>query len=357
MVENRKKLSSVILLNVIFCLFVVFVHISSNPINVLDKQSILYTLVFIPWKIAGVACYAFIFLSAFKLFYSHKDSFDYKKIYLSRLLKILLPYIVFTLIYYFYFLSRNYYSFDFLDLLKYIFDGTLVAPFYYIIILVQFYLLLPVWKIIIKKTNPIITIVVSLIVTIIFSLYLPNILSSIFNNYSFPYNDRLLTSYLFYWIIGCYAGYYYEYFCEIIEKRKISIIAIFSISTLLHLILSYFTYTQEIYFPYSPFILHLFIIFSILASFVIVKKYTDNKEKFGAIISILNESTYYIFLIHCLIISIIDEILTNINLTNVYITYPIRLIIVFSTSILLCCGYSILKNIIKSKIANKNQNK
>jgi fucose 4-O-acetylase-like acetyltransferase len=152
--KNGKRKDELSYLNILFCLLVIFVHVSSNPITTLSKSSWQYAVVFFPWRLSAFVVQGFLFLSGLKLFLNHPNGFNYKSLYSSRLKSILIPYIIWNVIYYIYFVRKCYFGFDLKDLLVYMCNGTLVSPFYFVVILFQFYILAPLWRRMVDSGTP-----------------------------------------------------------------------------------------------------------------------------------------------------------------------------------------------------------
>ena len=63
-----KRKNELSLLNIIFCLLVIFIHIASAPIAGLSKGSWQYGVFFVPWRLSSFVVQGFIFLSGLKMF-------------------------------------------------------------------------------------------------------------------------------------------------------------------------------------------------------------------------------------------------------------------------------------------------
>ena len=204
--QRKNELS---FLNIVFCILVIFIHVSSAPVTGLLKGSWQYGVFFVPWRLSAFVVQGFIFLSGLKMFLK-EDTAGYKKYYKSRFTKIVLPYICAVILFYAYFLWRNYFGFSLKDLSGYIIKGDLVAHFYFVIAIVQFYLLKPVWTFMVNRISPKIAIIASVLI-----MFLCKYVFS-----AFQYNDRLFTTYLAYWVMGCYAGKHYEKVLTHIKKYR-----------------------------------------------------------------------------------------------------------------------------------------
>ena len=98
--NRRDELS---ICNVVFCLLVIFIHVSSEPVSFYEKQSVLYVCTLSLWRMSSFVVQGFIFLSGVK-FFLKTDGFSYKKFYLSRVKRVVVPYILASCLFYAYFL-------------------------------------------------------------------------------------------------------------------------------------------------------------------------------------------------------------------------------------------------------------
>jgi len=212
---NSKK-TEISFLNILFCIIVMFVHISSEPMSKLDKSSIQYIFVLIPWRLSAFIVQGYIFLSSLKLFLKNTDKFNYKEFLKNRVKLIFVPYLMWVMVYYLYFCSIDYFDFKLLDYVRYVLNGSIVSPFYFVIIIFQFYILMPLWTNLFKKYKSSVLVVTSLFIMILSKKYFPVIFGD-----SFKYYDRILTTYIFYWFWGCAVGLNYNSFKNFVTKNTI----------------------------------------------------------------------------------------------------------------------------------------
>ena len=216
-------------LNTVLCLLVMFIHICSPAIVGLQKESLQFTCIFLPWRASAFVVQGFLFLSALKFFRGMKEEFRYGSFLLGRIKKIGVPYIIATVFSYLGLIYLGYYVFDLKFLLKSLALGNMISPFYFIIILFQFYLLMPLWRKMVEKIDFWGMAILSILLMRLFHQGLPAMITVISPETVFPYNDRVFTSYLAYWVLGCYAGKYYDRFQKGVEKNKILILCSFVI--------------------------------------------------------------------------------------------------------------------------------
>lgn len=329
-----KRKNELSFLNIIFCILVIFIHVSSAPVTGLLKGSWQYGVFFVPWRLSAFVVQGFIFLSGLKMFLK-EDTSGYTKYYKTRFTKIVFPYICAVILFYAYFLWRNYFGFSSKDLLGYIIKGDLVSHFYFVVAIVQFYLLKPVWTFMVNKIPPKIAVILSIIIMFLCKYSIS----------FFQYNDRLFTTYIAYWVLGCYAGKHYETILSHIRKYRKIYISQFVVVALAEAVISYtqFVYggmkfLEELHFVYC--ISAIFATFSVAT--IVADKVMDKKT-----LQKIDSASYYIYLIHPLFIFITDGILAKWGIIDIASGFLIRSIITYILSITISIAYLEMKKKIK----------
>jgi peptidoglycan/LPS O-acetylase OafA/YrhL len=189
---------------------VVLIHASSRGVTALDPASKIHMLFNFLNKIALFAVPSFIFMSGVVLFYTYYDRWQAKDIipfYVKRLKFIVVPYLVVSLFYYL-FNQRLYYGGihfqlkSFLDMLPWAEAG---YHLYFIIIIVQFYLLFPLLLFLVKK-YPWVKRHFALIGIGLFMLFY--VINTFY--YSFPHRTSLCFTYFIYFFLGASIGMNYK---------------------------------------------------------------------------------------------------------------------------------------------------
>ncbi len=347
---KRQRVPEISLLNVLLCLLVIFIHVSSSPVTSLQKPSIALLTVYVPWRLSAFVVQGFLFLSGLKLFLNPPIKRNYQKFYFSRLRSIVVPYLLFVLIYYLYFVKIGYFPFEFSELIRYALTGTIVSPFYFIVAVIQFYALLPLFDLMIKRIPFFVSLSASLLITLLLGQNLPKLLTYLMPGYSFAYNDRVFTTYLVYFVLGCYSGKYYENFKKLCRKGFPLILPCF---LLLALCDCYFSYQSFVFYKSFPFLetLHVFYcLLAILFFFALSLLISKKRSLDGKFFTLLDKSTYPIFLLHCLVIFIVDRKLLSLGITSIKLSYLLRIVFVYGISLSLTMFYTFLKgNVIQKK--------
>ena len=134
---------------------VIGIHVGSyalqNPLANVQLISVLEIL-------SRFAVPAFFFLSAFGLFYhtSVEDKFSFQDFMSRRIQVVLWPYIVWSLFYLLYSgaMSHNFGNLQPLPLLVNLLVGTSMYHLYFLVILIWFYLMMPLWRWMVKAILP-----------------------------------------------------------------------------------------------------------------------------------------------------------------------------------------------------------
>lgn len=324
---KKKELNT---MNAIACLLVILIHVLSFAIGALKRNSWQLVALFFPWKVSGFVVPMFLYTGAVKmgLYYSKKGLSvrDYSSYVLKRIKKIYLPYVLWVIIYYIAFIFIGYVRGDIGEFFLYLLDGNLSSPFYYVIIVMQFYLLLPVWVWMVKKVPAYVGVLGAVLVTLI-SYQLPNIVVG------FKYFDRVFPSYLIFWVIGLYAGKYYESVVNMLRNRSGLIISVSGV--LFYLGLSYFQYRTQRYFFNMGTIKIVNDILSIALVQAIALKLNDVKGRIRGVIDGIYESSFSVYLSHCLFLTIFTYYLQIKGVTDIKVLIAVRFLVCYTLPFLL----------------------
>lgn len=278
-------------------LAVISIHTTSIIVTYTEKNINFYFLFYFR-QFLNFAVAMFLFISGYFL---SKTNLTSKKKYLrfvkKQIPKILIPYIFYTtlIILIGLLLHKNYSLNDII--IKYL-TGNALGPYYYIILLLQYYLLLPI----LQKNNNKKGIIIALSINSIFfiTLYAHRIQTN--NNIPLFYYAGIFPS----WIIFFQSGLYIGKFGIKKIKKTIS----YSIIFLLLLLCFYeariwLTQTNNISYAisqirFSSFLFSLAIIYHFITYRIVLNKWLLK----------LGEYSYGLFLIHMIIMPIINKLLT-----------------------------------------------
>lgn len=333
----QRKLSEISSFEVILCLSVVMIHILSESIALYPKGSILSFLSFGASKTLTFVVPAFMISAGIK--FAHKfenTSFSYLDFMKGRLLKIYLPYVIFTVIHYFYFVFyRKYFGFDFSELFNYIVHGSIVAPFYFIALIMQFYILAPIIMLFCRILPANLGILIAAAISITSMYYLGGL----------RYGDRIFTSYLLYWVIGCYIGMDFRISMSRLSRMKKLLIPAGIIFTVIYVGMVY----SEFMGLFNIFFTDVVKIgFCLAASFMWLVLMPKSE---GFVASELAPVTFYVFLIHCLVIIETQFWMTKWGITSL----PLRFVILFFSTYIISLFVSVVYLKIKDFFVKSKQ--
>lgn len=328
----KRKITEVSIFEFFLCMFVILIHVLSEGVSMFPRWSVLSIVFFTVTRLTTFAVPAFIFTSALKLFYKYSENkFTYFSFLLNRIRKIFIPYVLCVILYYIVFVYIfNYYDFNPVSLIEYILNGDLSAQFYFVVLIMQFYLLMPLWVIITKYNSKLFGVLIAVLAfaaTVFFRTY----------EISADYTHKIFPSYLIFWVLGMYAGLYYNEFIAFLRKYKILLYVGWLILAIAHCVISYMEYAGLITASYSAVIVVLFCLFSTFGFYQYSYGLTMSLESRGKgfLISI-SAASYDIYLIHCLIITAALEIMNNMNITDTMTRFVVSTAVTYAISIILC---------------------
>lgn len=373
----KRKITEISVYEFYMCMFVITIHLLSDGVDSFARWSAKSVIFSSLTRIISFAVPGFIFTSAIKLFYKYSDrKFSYPKFLLDRFLKVYVPYAIAVCIYYliyvFVLTLDEYSSFSWAQLGGYIWSGNISAQFYFVILIVQFYLLMPIWRLLSGiKSIPVSAAVVaaSLVLTVLSRMYFPQAAAAIleqlgrinladtrlFSSFAISnplngytagieqiqalsaYTNKSFSSYLVFWICGMYIGMNYDAFSEKIKSGKIVIYTGWLIFAVAHCVLSYLRFCGIIRYTYEPIIVVLFCIFSIFGFLIYIDRVTFNLESGGkGFLTSIAGASYEIYLIHCLVIMVVNYYLKQADIDSIMTRFWITAAITYTFSIIFC---------------------
>lgn len=346
-------------MNVWFCLAVIFIHIVSDalygdfsPIESSDKA---YTILFILFKLSIYVVQGFVFLSALKFFLKYRDAkLNYIKFLWSRIYKIIIPYIIWFFIYVMYFNYRPDYTLDGTDIPKALWQCTLVSHFYFIAIITQLYVLMPLWLLLFKKISAAVMLPASLFVNILVLYMIPDLYYYYSGGQSFALNSHLFTSYIFFWCAGAYTGLNYEKVTDCITKHTFIIAAAAVVSGAATGLYNYIV-SAENHVMYFTDILYM--LYQISVIFLLLAVFSRIYRRGGRpplVIRCISASSYSIYLAHILFIYAAEFYCSRHGISSSYAVFGCRCLAAYGVCITLCVLFGVIKRLFR-KLLHKKQ--
>ncbi len=342
---HKKRYSELNYFNAIACLFVILIHVLSYGITNLKPDTLQGIIVYLPWRVAAYVVPGFLFSGAVKMALGFdKEESDGIKGYftyvLRRITKIYLPYVMWVGIYYLYFLRIGWVERGFNVFLRYVWFGDLSSPFYYVVITMQFYLLVPLWKWCTRKIPFYIAIPVAAFISVLM-LNFERILSVF--GIEFMWRDRIFPTYLVFFVIGLYVGKYYDTVREAIKKHITSFL-MFSLPVLLYVALGCLQYSKEIYiFDQNPLKIFadIFMIFFMLTLCIVI---CDRAPRFiTKPLTFVASASFTVYLSHCLFLQEFQNKLAEHGIGDIGAILFLRTLVSYTLPFLLWYIWSILK--------------
>lgn len=304
----------------------------------------------------------FFFISAFGLFYGKSPSapFSYRDFLTRRTHAVVIPYLVWSLFYLLH--DAWHYGVGFPPILSIpgiLFFGNAKYQLYFMVILIWFYLLMPLWRILLRRmTLPLLMGILA--VQIAFDYW--SSFDTAFNLYVYGLPEGTLwrallfyrlnywvVHYVFIFLLGGYIALHWEAFRTWMLRRTGQLYA-FGILSLLALLAWYYklllvdgyTPLEGIYTAHqlSP----LGIFYTIGASLALFAFFTrlGTENPLGQAFQILGKHSYFIYLAHPIAITYLLAVLHR---TGHVLTAPLALAMYAATLLLTLCGAVVMRRI------------
>ncbi|MGF7400747.1 acyltransferase [Thermoanaerobacterium thermosaccharolyticum] len=200
---TKSRLDEVDVLKGISIIAVLMIHTTGSAVSTLDKSSISYLIFAFINRFSQFAVPAFIFASAMLLMYNYGDGCDWKSFYKKRLKNVLLPYISWTIIYGIYLYVIYNEPLKSILTVENLFFGGMFYHLYFIVIIVQLYILFPILLYIYKCISKNIYMVV---LSIVLLQIADVIVFKYFISKFFQYSSFLFITYISFIIAGMHIG-------------------------------------------------------------------------------------------------------------------------------------------------------
>ncbi len=213
MTEQRKtgRMEELDEFNALACLLVILIHVLSLGVTMLERGAWQLAPVYFLWKLSGFVVPAFLFSGAVKLGRALAEGQvpPYGVYIWRRIRKIYLPYLAASLLYVAVYRAIGVTeTLSLHDLLCDLLLGRVSSQFYYIVLVMQFYLLLPLWKCFLARVSPCVALPLGILVSFFMLRSDYFLRGTAFAPYYF--RDRIFLSYLFFWLWGLYSGAHYD---------------------------------------------------------------------------------------------------------------------------------------------------
>lgn len=338
-VAKANKLAEIEWIRAISCLLVIIIHVTAEFWTSFIKGSVQYKFNIGLNTIAQFAVPGFIFLSGFVSYYVyHNKEYRTLDFYKKRMFKILIPYFVWSIIYII--LNYNLYNYPIYlkTMAKDILIGRASFHLYYMVLIIQFYLVFPLLLKTYKKIdNKFISLAGFLAINIFVILFVKT-----------PFKDRLFPNYLMFFGLGFFLAELKLKGFVASKALKVGIFSLYSIIALYYLMERYRVISElplisnELYrFAWWYFSAISIIGIYLLANIIKAKRVNLIENK---IVQSLSNHSFNIYLSHIFFITILRQL----SWFNQFKAYSMTLAFVFELVIII--GISWLSSIALAKI-------
>ena len=322
--RRREELS---FCNVLFCLLVLFIHISAEPVEGYARDSVLYFLAVGFWRLSSFVVQGYFFLSGIRLFLSGRQE-TAGAFYLGRCRRVVLPYAVVFCLFALYFHLSGTASFTPAELLVQFLNGKICGHFYYVILICQFYLLMPLWQRIIRKTNIFLGLLTSLMIMLMSKVYMPELIGFL-TGQDFADNGLLFTSYLFYFIAGTYCGLYYDRFRIFLDRYRRSLLFTWLGLGAVNWIF-FWLRSRGVYWASWLELFHvLYCMYAVLACLSLGYLWREKKVFRTSLFRAADKWSYHVYLLHPLVIFMGNSLFRHLGLSSLSLRFLLRTVLVY----------------------------
>ena len=255
------------------------------------------------------------------------------KYWFLRLKSIFLPYLLAVIIYYLYFVRHGYFSFSLTDLAGYVIRGNLASPFYFVIALAQFILLAGLFRWLARRWTPVVLLPIALGITLLSNQYLNSILTLISPGLSFPYGDRLFTTFLVYYLAGCCAGQSYHRFLVLLRRNRPLLYLCALLFAGADALCTWQLFVLQRNVPFCELVHLLFQLTAIPALYALAVQFP---LRLPPLLQRMDKATFLIYLYHSLILVWFNDLMYRLGVQKTYVQFILRVLVVYLLSFLLC---------------------
>ncbi len=345
-VKNKAtELKEIYLLRAIACLSVILVHISAIPVASMETTNPLIYLYLLLNRGAKYTTATFIFISAFVFFHRYQNGpFNTWSFLKKRFMNTLIPYFVWTVVYYFYFIYQGYYSLSLSFFINNLLSANMVYHLYFILTISQFYLLFAGFMWLFKKYNSHVLLALFMVI---------NLLSLRF--ITMPYSDRFFTTYIFYFAMGCYIAKHYDKIQPLLLGKKVMLLMMYLAITLceIYLFFSYYKLGNYVNVHLVSLSWFAFSVISVLFLLSLSNSFSHKADHW--LVRRISKSSFYIYLSHPLALMLSTVLIDKWGIQSSTLGFIINLVLVYGTTLIGCFTYTLLKEKYLKGIKSSNK--
>jgi len=333
--EKRERLVELDYFNAAACLLVMLIHVLSSAVSSLERESWQAAAVYLPSRLAAFAVPAFLFCGAVKMglrFRKEDGGPAYGPYILGRVRKIYLPYVAAVAVYDLVLVRIHYVTPSWRGFLSYLWLGNLSSQFYYVIITMQFYLLMPLWRALVRW--------MPWYMALLWAAPAAFLAQKGGAWLGFAYTDRIFPTYLVFWVAGLYVGRHYEAVRTRLEAER-RVIAFSALPVALCAVLSWRQYAVG--WEALPIDMDVVKAFSdgmsillLLTACIALRGRAAKTEK---ALKNIHQASFFVYLAHCLVLTVVTDWLIRAGVYRVAPQLAVRFVTCFTVPFLVYFGY------------------
>ena len=330
-------------MNLLLCMLVIFIHVSSYPVDVYRHDNPLYVLTLFAYRMSGFAVQGFIFLAGLRFTIScSRDSFTLRKYYAGRFFRVIVPYLIAVAVYYAYFIVRFHLPGNWRELFHHMISGDLASHFYFVILLIQFILAAPVWVWLVRWADSpfrcfLVLFGAFFLGSVFGGFYLEQLVEILFSGFEYEYSDRTFTTYLIYWVLGLVAGAHYEKTKDALVKHIRPLLCLWLSSAATECALSWIHYTGTADIASWLNYAHMFYsLCSILFFFSLAIRITQHRPALSAAARVMDHASYQIYLWHIIPLYEAEIFAERTGMNYITGIFLVRIIFTYGITLLVC---------------------
>ena len=333
---TRKK-TALSATSVLFMLLVIFIHTSAECVSGYREDSAAFAVMTSANRLASFVVQGFLFLSGLKLFLPREGDFSYQKFARSRLRRVVLPYFIAFCAFYAVYALTGRITPSARHFLTEFFTGGLATHFYFVAVICQFYLLLPLWRLLNRRAHPALLCLIAFVLTDVCAVHFPEFIRLLFHA-EFSHTARLFVSYLFYFAAGMEAGAHYDGFLAFLRERRRELWILWAAAGAADCVLL-LAIRRGLYYPVWAEEWHILTsMLAILSVLALTDKLRGARIFSTRLFAEADGASYLVYLWHPLAILLADALLDRLGIASLTLRFLLRTVIVIPAVIGACVG-------------------
>lgn len=308
----------------------------------------------------------FVFITGVVLFYNYDTKVNYRDFLLKRFKQVVIPYLVWTVFYYAWvgLLSGVAATSTWEQLLKIIklsFTGQASYHLWFMVMIIPFYLLFPLFKVLISKNRKwplnaaVVAVIFAINMILVYALSKGMIQSDNPNlGFITNYLDRNFLFWIFYFMLGGLVGLYYDYWKKLAHKTwglSLTLLAVcmyFICSKIVEInervTDNPYLFSANVTAPLKP-LMMVTISLLLLLIFTVAEKISAHQNRSANLLRTFGKYSFGAYLIHAFALNIVNSlVISYLTVLGVFAQTIISFTLCSLLSLILCVAISRVKN-------------